>query len=391
MLEHNVYTIIAQCCTNNIYPWMKGKSYTKLSNGICVKINLKAYLITSYDSISDNTDLTMVDDMLEAYHLSYIDGYPEYDLALLKIDDSLLRKSKLNLTMFDKNLSHIPMSNELYIKHLDDNGITFHKLKVLNPYYKFDHFNSMQYVKIPLIEFQLDSEIDEELLSGIAGSPIICNNKIMGIYTKYDMDRNICIGVHSSIISHMIKTFRSYKKCIPLPFATDMIKGRYTKDLLKKTLRNYGEKIPITLARTLDSVCIKHIDNGKTLRIPYDHAHTYVVISGLIFTTFTERMLIEHNHRNICFSQEIINNLCDTKYGKSLIVLLGIEKDKPDKISKFVIDNNLPYIPNGDEYDLLVLDKVNDININSIVQLDQLHKKDPTKILKFTNGLKLEL
>jgi hypothetical protein len=393
MLGTNIYTIIAQCRTNGIYPWLKGNAYSKLSNGFSVKINLQAYLITTYDSISDSEDLTMVDDMSDAYHLSYIDGYPEYDIALLKIGDQISKRDLSSLSIFDKNLTHINDSNKLHIKHLDaDDGITSHQLDVLNPKYIIDHLNSMQYMKVPLVEFELDPDIDEDLLSGIAGAPITHNGKIIGMYTKYDMNKNTCIGLHSSVIVHMIKTFRLYKKCSSLPFEINIKrKGKYTKTLLNKTMRIYGAKLPQQLATTFDSIFPNMNDINMTLLIPYDHKTKYVVVNGLIFTTFTERMLIEHSHRNIKFSSNIVNGLCHSSCIYTLIVLLGIKDNKTDKISKFVIDNKLPYVPIGDEYDLFVLSKVNDISTNNINQLDHLKKRDIIKSLKFTNGITLEL
>lgn len=425
-----MHVIVHASCSGTPSHWNKyeKKIINKYSIGTCIKNNNNIYILACYHGIK-NYEKILISKINsdKKIHVSCVSSIPEYDLALLKLND----------IVDDYHFDSCYTMDDFEIK-LDKYDIVVYGLMVnisnkitanIKKYdcvidsIQIDSNISMLYPQMPyiIVDFK---DFGTEDYRGMSGS-LCFHSGIIGMLTN--AEGNKLMFLHSSIILKFLKNFINNEIkticCIPFKSRICTINERiyahninndygiiYGKDRIKLKDKiiikfndimiqkngnifddalnidipintyiaihyNDTDDIPIKIidCNECKTIKIKPYDINKIAKIPYSNANKYINYNGLILVELTESIIIDlEKIMDInCECIDIFENDNYSNKGIKIIALIDLDRSMLDDNENNMFDDiGFPIVQNDDStYSIPILQKIDRKQINNLDEL----------------------
>ena len=446
--------IVVTECRNKLFSWItkESKRVVKHSIGSLIKLKEDYYILTCYHGIKDyelvNFYSFNVSNKIVKFGCKVDQISQEMDLALLKlevkdkpiIDYFTMDNILINLSTLTNNSKVSVLSQEYKFVSETDIQIKNNKIDTEILELIFDNQQSLNMPKLPFLVIKLH---DYKHIDGLSGSPVMLNDKLVGIISNVNDED--CINIISSVTIQ--RFLLEFLKCNKISGLCDMIAdlkicrweedeksntgflvtnsyGKKNQDELCKNdiiyevnnqkINNQGElydaqldcNVPISTFISLnymadDDLEIKVLRQNKKSEydqkkivlkllpverykyVPLEFNQQHIECDGLIFIELNEELLQYYRNQNIILEGSLLEYYCETPYKK--------KNQLNDKIIIFVQIN----VDNINKQDLLILKRNNLplVNLeNNIYSFPILTKINNQKIKKLDDirGLLLE-
>lgn len=332
-------TILASYDKHRVCHWEKSDDIV-ISTGVPIKINSRTYIIAIYECVSHASELMLADGK---YDITYVGGYPEYNIALLRIIGKGIDAINMSeITTVQKANKTTLMVNHFNPETCESRSMTIPAdcdmaLKSINSH----RYNSGV---CAMVSIDFDSYSDD-LLSSLAGTPLVYKRQMLGMVLSFDMDVSKYICLHSSVIKRMCMEYRRYGTIHTAPqFKCDTVAGTI------KAMTSFS-----------DSTSIKYT-------IPYDDDGTSLTIGDVTLCRLTESIITYYVLKGYKISPKIISKMSEKKMCREVIIVCNKYR---------MVDDHLEWN---------IIESVNDHKINKLKDIKNIKKREKIEKIMTKDG-----
>lgn len=224
---NNKSTVIIESVINYnkiLHKNKKTTEYLKFGIGIIVEVySNKLYCLTCYHIVKNSKEINIHTHDKKKYESRIITSSDELDLALLQLDIDLSVDDNNFLNVKNDIVHHnLSIDDKIIINtyDLDDILGRINKYKFLKLFCKyndliFENLHSLNMPKLPYVNISI-KDFDKKYMdvSGLSGSPVMANNKFIGLISYLNNNNNTISITPNIIINIFIKQYIKFGKFI---------------------------------------------------------------------------------------------------------------------------------------------------------------------------------